>query len=181
MAAWGRLGTCMRFMKRLTKISLIATGLLMAVALVAGPQATETSHDASTKTVVFVCEHGSAKSVIAAAHFNRLAAERGLPYRAVARGLNPDSEVPSGVLNGIKSDGLRVSGDRPTRVSRQDVQNAERTVTIAVELPASIAATTASLVQWKDVPSVSEGYTAAREAIVRHISELLDQLAAKAR
>ena len=27
-----------------------------------------------SKTVLFVCEHGAAKSVVAAAHFNRLAA-----------------------------------------------------------------------------------------------------------
>ena len=37
------------------------------------------------KQVVFVCEHG--RSVIAAAWFNKLAAEKQLPYRAVARGV----------------------------------------------------------------------------------------------
>ena len=31
---------------------------------------------------VFVCEHGAAKSVIATAYFNKLAAERHLPVRA---------------------------------------------------------------------------------------------------
>ena len=36
--------------------------------------------------VVFVCEHGAAKSVIATAYFNKLAAERGLPFRATFRG-----------------------------------------------------------------------------------------------
>ena len=35
------------------------------------------------QTIVFVCEHGSAKSVVAAAHFDRLAGERGLGLRAV--------------------------------------------------------------------------------------------------
>ncbi|MGH9334858.1 MAG: hypothetical protein ACRD21_14045, partial [Vicinamibacteria bacterium] len=42
------------------------------------------------RTVVFVCEHGAAKSVIAAAHFNRLAKERELPFRAISRGTVPD-------------------------------------------------------------------------------------------
>jgi hypothetical protein len=41
----------------------------------------------SPRTVTFVCEHGVAKSVIAAAHFNRLAAAANLNYRAVARRL----------------------------------------------------------------------------------------------
>jgi hypothetical protein len=36
-------------------------------------------------TVVFVCEHGAAKSVIATAYFNKLARDRGLPYRATFR------------------------------------------------------------------------------------------------
>src|SRR5690242_15420164 len=47
-----------------------------------------------TETILFVCEHGSAKSVIAAAHFKRLAEQRGLPHRAIARGINPDPEIP---------------------------------------------------------------------------------------
>ena len=34
---------------------------------------------ATTPAVMFVCEHGAAKSVIATAYFNKLAAERGLP------------------------------------------------------------------------------------------------------
>ena len=35
--------------------------------------------------VVFVCEHGTVKSVMAALWFNRLATERKLPFRAVSR------------------------------------------------------------------------------------------------
>ena len=44
-------------------------------------------------TVLFVCEHGSAKSTVAAAHFDRLAAERGLAARAISRGTSPDAEL----------------------------------------------------------------------------------------
>ena len=36
--------------------------------------------------VLFVCLHGAAKSVVAAAHFRRLAAARGLAIDAVAAG-----------------------------------------------------------------------------------------------
>ncbi len=48
------------------------------------------NHD---RMVVFVCEHGSAKSVIAAAFFDKLARERGLTLRAVARGTQPVAKV----------------------------------------------------------------------------------------
>ena len=42
-------------------------------------------------TVLFVCEHGAAKSVIAAAYFNQLASEKNLDVRAIERGTNPDT------------------------------------------------------------------------------------------
>jgi hypothetical protein len=48
---------------------------------------------AQTKRIVFVCEHGAAKSVIAAAYFNKLARERNLNYEAVCRGTFPDSTI----------------------------------------------------------------------------------------
>src|SRR5919198_3447437 len=40
--------------------------------------------------VLFVCVHGAAKSVIAAAHFRKLAAARGISIDAVAAGTEPD-------------------------------------------------------------------------------------------
>jgi hypothetical protein len=57
------------------------TAVLVAIAahvLVVGTQQVERTQPA----IVFVCEHGAAQSLIATAYFNKLAAERGLPYRA---------------------------------------------------------------------------------------------------
>ncbi len=51
------------------------------------------SCNAQLKKIVFVCEHGSAKSVIAAAYFNKLVKEKNLPYEAVARGTDPDTVI----------------------------------------------------------------------------------------
>ena len=39
----------------------------------------------SSQHVVFVCEHGAAKSVLAAIEFNRMAEARGAPMRAIFR------------------------------------------------------------------------------------------------
>jgi protein-tyrosine-phosphatase len=154
---------------------------LLSTTLLNYAQTANSSPAAKPETVVFVCEHGSAKSVIAAAHFNRLAAEKGLPYRAIARGTNPDEKVPAIVSDGLAGDGLTVSGGQPTRVSVEDVQKAVRTVTLATELTHSIPVAPAKLTKWNDVPAVSENYAAAREAIVRHVTELLGQLAAQSR
>ena len=59
-------------------------------------------------------EHGAAKSVIAAAYFNKLAAERGLPDRATYRGANPQAEHSVSALTGLREDGLTVpSAQKP--------------------------------------------------------------------
>jgi arsenate reductase len=80
-------------------------------------------------TIVFVCEHGSAKSVIATAHFNRLAEAKGLPYRAVSRGTHPDTEIPALIRTGLLADGLDVSGWKPKLISDDDMRQAARVIT----------------------------------------------------
>src|SRR5258706_16004324 len=59
-----------------------------------------TKTNEQTPVVVFVCEHGSAKSVLAAAHFNALAKRRGLRVRAISRGTNPDQAIAAPVAEG---------------------------------------------------------------------------------
>src|SRR5207245_10287624 len=73
----------------------------------------------SKPTVVFVCEHGSAKSIIAAAEFQRMAKERGLDLNILARGANPDAEIPKLVRDGLKADGLDVGTAKPMEVSEE--------------------------------------------------------------
>src|SRR5690349_13383908 len=63
-----------------------------------------------TPVVIFVCEHGAAKSVLSAALFNKLATERRLNLRAIARGTNPDPEISPKVARGLQADGL-VAGE----------------------------------------------------------------------
>ena len=60
------------------------------------------------KKVAFVCLHGSAKSLIAAEYFNRLAREKSLPLRATTSGPEPDPEVPANVVEGMKTRGIDV-------------------------------------------------------------------------
>ena len=60
----------------------------------------------SSPAVVFVCEHGAAKSLIATAYFNKLAAERGLAARATFRGVAPQDELSVRAVAGLKADGM---------------------------------------------------------------------------
>src|SRR5258708_5547845 len=100
----------------------------------------QASKDLPPHTIVFVCEHGSAKSVIATAHFNRLAKEQGLPYRAITRGTQPDAEIPAYIRRGLTSDGLDVAGWIPRRISDDEIRDGERIITLACTLPGKIPA-----------------------------------------
>src|SRR5215470_8754032 len=53
--------------------------------------------------IIFVCEHGAAKSILSAAIFNKLAVERSLNLRAIARGTNPDPEISPKVAAGLRA------------------------------------------------------------------------------
>ena len=78
----------------------------------------------SNLSIAFVCEHGAAKSVIAAAYFNRLATQNNLPYRAVSRGTKPDDAVAPTVRTGLTAEGFDVSTARPKAVSDEDIARA---------------------------------------------------------
>ena len=121
--------------------------------------------------IVFVCEHGAAKSVIAAAYFNKLASEANFRLHAIARGTHPDLELSPKAITGLKDDGLSPTELIPQRLSRADVETAQKIITFC-ELPEEYQ-TKASVEQWDNVPPVSEGYQKARDEIVERINQLL--------
>ena len=150
------------------------TVLFLATLLIAVAQNAPAQSQVRGDTIVFVCEHGSAKSVVAAAHFNRLAAENRLPYRAVARGLNPDQSLPPAIKAGLLADGLDPSAFTPQAITKPEIQGAARVVAMGTDLPETSAK--AKVVRWNGIPSLSENYPAARAAIVEQVKELLATL-----
>ena len=127
------------------------------------------------QTVVFVCEHGAAKSVVATAYFNKLAAERGLPFRATFRGTSPQDNLSVRAVEGLKADGLAVPSGQPAAISDQDVAGATHIFAIGCTLPDN-ARRSGKASDWSDVPD-DQGYAPMRDAIVRHVKQLLDELA----
>src|SRR5689334_8937854 len=119
------------------------------------------------QTVVFVCEHGAAKSVLAATYFDKLAAELGLPVRAVARGMNPDSQLSPQVVQGLLKDGLTPKESLPRKLSNADIKNASRIIAFC-ELPVEYKREVA-IEQWDGVPPVSDNYEQAREVVRERI------------
>jgi arsenate reductase len=130
-------------------------------------------------TVLFVCEHGAAKSVIAAAHFNKIAKERGLPFRGVARGTAPDPTIPVGVRQGLERAGLELSVTKPMMVGQADMNAADRVVTFEIALPSTVSASKTAATDWKAVPSVSADFGVASAEIKRRVEALIAELSKK--
>ena len=131
---------------------------------------------ATTPNVLFVCLHGSAKSLIAAEHFRKLAAARGLSLHATSAGLEPDAEIPPKVVNGLLDDGIDVRGRRPRPVDADELAEAWRVVAFGCDVTGLGRGMSAGLFErWDDIPAVSEDSGVARAAIVRRIEELLER------
>ena len=153
---------------------LLTTMTLVLVALPASGQSVQSNH--LSPTVLFICEHGAAKSVIAASWFDKLAKERGLKHRATFRGTHPDPTLASAAVKGLSEDGMNTSGLKPQLVTEQDLQSAAAVVTLGCELPGKDAIA-GKLTDWKDLPSPSQDYDAARTDIVKRVRALVDELA----
>lgn len=126
--------------------------------------------------IVFVCEHGAAKSVIATAYFNKLAADRGLPYRATFRGTTPQDDLSVRAVAGLKEDGIVVPPGKPAAITDGDIANATHIFAIGCTLPDKVRRS-GKADDWSDVPD-DKGYGPMRDAIVRRVKELLDRLQA---
>jgi arsenate reductase (thioredoxin) len=132
----------------------------------------------SYSTIVFVCEHGAARSTIAAAYFNKLAQEKGLNYRAVFRGNNPDSVIGTATKKGLMQDGFEVAGWKPLPATKQDLENAWQVVTLDCVLPQTHNLSK-PVIQWNGIPSISTDYIAARDTILKKIQALVSELSLK--
>ena len=124
--------------------------------------------------IVFVCEHGAAKSILAAAYFNTLASEIDLAMTAVARGTHPDAELSSRVVSGLSEDGLLPTESIPTKLTREELETAQQVVSFCT-LPAEYLQK-AVVEYWDDIPPVSEDYERSRDVIIQHLKELIKTL-----
>jgi len=126
--------------------------------------------------IVFVCEHGAAKSVIAAKELEKLARERGISIQAVSRGKTPDPDIPLLVRTGLKADGIEIGTMKPVQVKPEDLRDAARVISFGPDLSA-VTGQKLSVEDWSATPDVSQNFPAARDYIVKRLQTLLDQIA----
>lgn len=126
--------------------------------------------------ILFVCEHGSAKSVLAATYFNQLAAERGLPVRAIARGIQPDQEPPPRVVEELARSGVSPCITVPVALSTTDLESAARIVSFDQSEAATRAGSSIPRDAWDGLPAVSEDFERAAAAIRERVRALVERL-----
>jgi len=124
--------------------------------------------------IIFVCEHGAAKSIIAATYFNKLAGEKNLGMHAIARGTHPDEELSPKTIVGLREDRLLPTESVPQRLSLYDIESAQRIVSFC-ELPEEYQ-NKVKVERWDDVPPVSENYEKSRDAIIARLNQLMNSL-----
>jgi arsenate reductase (thioredoxin) len=128
------------------------------------------------QTILFLCPHNAAKSVIAAAYFNTLAQEAGLTYVGDSAGTEPSEKVSPVVAEMLSSEGIDVSAYQPRQVIPEELKSAVRIISIGCT-PDELG--TADRVEyWDDVPMLSQNPEGARDTIRIHVRELVSELEA---
>jgi arsenate reductase (thioredoxin) len=130
------------------------------------------------KTVAFVCLHGSAKSLIAAEYFCRLAAARGVDALATTSGPEPDAEIPDNVVDGLRQKGIEVAGKRPIRVTAEALAGADHIVSFGYDL-SDLVEPGRRVERWDDCPAVSEDFEVAWCFITARVEQVQREVEAR--
>jgi arsenate reductase len=133
------------------------------------------NNESANQTILFVCEHGAARSPIATAYFNKIAKERGLKFHAIFRGTDPQDSLTLETKRGLAKDGFEVSKMKPKLVSKSDVEGAFQIITFDCRLNDRDGSPT-NISQWNGIPPISDDYNVARDQIVRNVNALITQL-----
>ncbi len=137
-------------------------------------------NDSTSRSVIlFVCEHGAARSAIAAAYFNKLSKEKDLGYRAIFRGINPDSSLSPGAKQGLLQDGFDIKDWKPQELTQPDVNNAATIITFDCDSSISLEKSGKHVLAWNGVPPVSKDYQEARKQIADRVTILIKELEQK--
>jgi arsenate reductase len=161
---------------RSISMALVLLSLAVAFGRLATAQSVAATRSHPPTKVVFVCEHGSVKSLVAMEYFNRRSKERGLPYRAVARGTAPEPAVPAAVREGLHADGFDVSGFVPRLLRASDVDAVALVVSFDEDITKTVGGR-ARYLKWDDLPGVLANYARGRDAIVSQVDALIEALA----
>ena len=131
-------------------------------------------------TVLFICPHGAAKSVLASAYFQQVAKERGLNVRVETAGVEPQESVSPVVADHLRKNGYALPTAKPRAVTPQDVATADVVISMGCDL-SKLPVPPGKLQKWDDVPAPSEDLKRADDVIRRRVMALVEDLLARQR
>jgi arsenate reductase (thioredoxin) len=132
----------------------------------------------SSHTILFVCEHGAARSTIAAAYFNKIAIENGLKYRAIFKATSPDTALSAATKKGLTEDGFDIQNMKPILVTQNDINSATQIITFDCSLPTKDSLSE-KVSKWNGIPPISKDYQIARNEIISKVESLISSLRKK--
>jgi arsenate reductase (thioredoxin) len=154
---------------------VLALAALSVAAALGGQTPPLSAAQEKPRTVLFICPHGAAKSVLASAYFEQMAKARGLIVRVDAAGTEPDPAVSPKVVEHLKTNGYRVPVTTPRRVTQADLAAADVVVSLGCDLK-GLSVSEKTLRRWDEVPGPGEDFAGADAAIRRRVEQLVDEL-----
>lgn len=130
-------------------------------------------------TILFLCPHNAAKSVLAAAYCQQLVRQRGLDVQMTSAGTEPDATVSPRIVEVLRTEGIDVAHHTPRHVTREDLAAACRVISLGCDVR-HLAPPGTRVEHWDDVPAPSQQLTRACEVIFSHVERLVEELAQEA-
>ncbi len=153
--------------------------ILAALLLALGGAPGQTAPPRPVPTVLFMCPHGAAKSLMASAYFQKLAEERGLKVRVDSAGTEPDPQLSKGVVAHLKTNGYAIPIEKPRAATTADMSSADVVISIGCDL--SRLPSPKGIVKNWSVPDFSADFSAAEQSIRDQVTRLVDELIAAQR
>jgi protein-tyrosine-phosphatase len=126
-----------------------------------------------SQSILFLCPHNAAKSVLAAAYFRQVAREGGLELDAVSAGTAPGATVAPAVAALLQREGLGVGPYRPRLVTVEDLTHARHVVSLGCRLD-ELPIQPATYEMWDDIPAPSQNLAGAQQTIRERVLQLVE-------
>ncbi|MEM7346497.1 MAG: hypothetical protein AAF485_19825 [Chloroflexota bacterium] len=127
------------------------------------------------KSILFLCPHGAAKSVMASAYCQHLAQQKGLNVTTQCAGTDPDAEVAPAVAALLQTEGVAITNQPPHAVTTEELAAADYIISLGCDVSHLIPPQT-EIIDWSDVPLPSQGLQRSRDMIYEKVQRFVDEL-----
>jgi arsenate reductase (thioredoxin) len=148
--------------------------MVIALLLAIGQVPASTPAATPVPTVLFMCPHGAAKSLMASAYFQKLARERGLNVRVDSAGTDPDPALSKGVVAHLQKNGYAIPIEKPRSATAADMRAADVVISMGCDL--SPLPPPRGVVKNWNVPDFSADFNIAEQSIRDQVTRLVDEL-----